>query len=135
MSADDLIAHARDARAQGRFESALADYQAAADIARAQGELPELAHRVRHVGDLALELGQTGLAARAIEEAIALYQQVPNADPLDLANCTRAEALLRQAEGRPSESRQAWQRAHALYAQAGVTAGVAECAEHLAGHA
>jgi hypothetical protein len=52
---------------------------------------------------------------------------------LDVANCKRAEALLREAQGREGDARHLWREAGELYRQAGADAGAAECAEHLAG--
>ena len=52
--------------------------------------------------------------------------------PLDLANALRPIALLRERQGDATSAKSLWSEAHALYSAAGVEAGVAEAARHLA---
>ena len=127
-----LASRAKAERDAGRTKSAIVLYLEAAEVARREGDILSLAHRLRHVGDIHLDAGRLDLAAPCYDEALALYRSRDDAKPLDLANLLRPLALLSEAKKEPEAARLYWAEARALYETAGVAAGVAECSRHLA---
>jgi tetratricopeptide (TPR) repeat protein len=91
-----------------------------------------LAHAVRHVADILREQGQPAKAAPFYEEALEIYRNHEEAGPLDLANAIRGYALLKADLGDPDEATFLWHEAMALYAEAGMQAGVTECQSQIA---
>lgn len=126
------LAQAREHRQQGRRAEALLAYERAAEMARSAGDVQGLAHALRHVSDLARELGRLPEALAAGEEAVRLLKSVDGGRRLDVANALRVTALALDALERTDDARSCWQDARARYAQAGVEAGVAECDARLA---
>jgi tetratricopeptide (TPR) repeat protein len=129
----DIAARAKAERGAGRTAAALKRYREAAEIARREGDLLALAHRLRHIGDIHQDEGRTELAAPFYAEALILYRSAPDVPPLDLANLLRPLAMLKETIGEPEAAARAWAEAGALYAEAGVDAGVAECARRVKG--
>jgi tetratricopeptide (TPR) repeat protein len=127
-----LAMRAKAERDAGRSEAAIALYGEAAETARRDGDVLALAHRLRHIGDIHLEAGRIAEAGLCYDEALALYRSRADAKPLDLANALRPMGLLSEARKEPDAARRHWTEARALYAKAGVAAGVAECDRHLA---
>jgi hypothetical protein len=89
----------------------------------------ELAHCLRHIGDLAATAGDREAARDALERAEQLYRATIH-DPIGLANTVRLRALL-------EDDRERWRDARTLYvlaAAAGwdLAAALAECDRHLA---
>lgn len=127
-----LVLQAQPERQAGRYARAIALYGEAAEIARREGDILTLAHRLRHIGDIHMEDGQTDLAAPFYDEALALYRSRDDRRTLDLANTLRPLALLKEAQGEHEAARPFWAEARDLYEQAGVEAGVKECTRRLA---
>ena len=117
----------------GRVDAALACYEEAVAVARGAGHRLPLAHAVRHLGDLHRKAGRLAAAETCYAEALALYGAQDEPPALDYANALRPMAILKEDLGRVDEARTLWRRAQELYGSAGIEAGVAECAEHLAG--
>ena len=126
----DLIREAYARRRAGDAEGALALYRSAERVL--DGDEKGRAHCLRHVGDLALELGRRDEARDALQQAESLYRG-PVADTLSLANTVRLLALLALLESDSSR----WREARALYARAAtetkldLTAAFAECDRRL----
>jgi tetratricopeptide (TPR) repeat protein len=118
-----LVERARADRAAGRLKQAARLYEQAAQ----SGDPTARAHRLRHAGEIRLELGDIAHAAALLETALDAYRTVQGVPSLDLANALRPLALLREAQGRRSEAREAWGEAGDLYGAAGVGDGVREC--------
>lgn len=116
----------------GRRDAALREYEAAVAVLRTLDEPLALAHAIRHAGDILSEMGRVEAATECYEEALATYRSRPDAPALDLANALRGFALVSEAV-QPHRAAASWHEARALYAEAGVPAGVAECDAHLAG--
>jgi len=118
----DTVEQARAARAAGRLAEAAALYEEAAR----SGEPRARAHRLRHAGEIWLELARLDRAEAALDTALAGYRNLAAAPALELANALRPLALLREAQGRKKEARDAWAEAGRLYAEAGVEIGARE---------
>lgn len=110
--------------ARGRYEKKVAR-------ARASGDARALAHALRHLVEIHTGAGRHELADAFISEALELYRPMRDLPPLELANTLRPLALLREAQGRLDEARDAWEQARVLYEATGIEAGVAECDAHL----
>jgi tetratricopeptide (TPR) repeat protein len=111
---------------------ALQHYEEAAAIYRAEGDALKLAHTVRHLGDIHGEDGRAGLAERCYREALEIYRTHNQTPPLDLANCIRGFAILKDDAGEAAQARLLWEEAGELYAAASVNAAVAECRRRVA---
>jgi tetratricopeptide (TPR) repeat protein len=125
--ARELIQRAYALRRKGERTSSLKTYREACN---AFGEDDEgRAHCLRHVGDLARELGYRDEARAALQEAEALYRGPVN-DPLALANTVRLLALL-------DDDTTLWTEARSLYQHAALKTGMdlepalRECDGHL----
>ncbi|MGH9144639.1 MAG: tetratricopeptide repeat protein [Vicinamibacterales bacterium] len=116
----------------GRLDAALPVCEDAVTISRAGHNPLLLAHAVRHLGDLHREAGRLGDADRCYSEALALYRGSAVPDALDLANALRPAALLKEILGDRPLARQLFAEARDRYREAGIEAGVQECARHLA---
>jgi len=125
-SFQSLLALARDAHRTGDASAALDLYHRAA---AASSDPADLAHCLRHVGDLARQAGDREAAREALDRAEYLYRETVS-DPLSLANTMRLRALLDGSTGR-------WREARQLY-EAAATDGcdladaLDECDRHLA---
>jgi hypothetical protein len=91
-----------------------------------------LAHTVRHVGDIHQDAGHAELAEPCYVEALAIYRNHEQTDPLDLANAIRPLAVLRDDAGELQEAKRLWAEVRDLYAAANVMEGVAESLRRLA---
>ena len=116
----------------GNATATLKHYGAAVELRRRQDAPLQLAHTVRHVGDIYHGLKQPDKALLSYEEALAIYRGHEETPPLDLANAIRGYALLKADLGDPEEATFLWHEAMALYAEAGVQAGVAESQSQIA---
>lgn len=117
----------------GRHEAALACFEDAVAVARKSAEPLRLAHAVRHLGDVHRQAGRFPQAQACYDESLSLYGEAePGAATLDHANALRPMAILKKELGQVEEARVLWGRARELYRAAGIEAGVAECADHLA---
>lgn len=126
-----LKALAHVERDLGRDEEGRALYEEAEALDRGRQDVLSLAHTVRHLGDVHRDAGRTRDAERCYLEALSLYEASLDAPVLDVANALRPLAILRESQDRIEESRELWARARALYAEAGIDAGVRECDAHL----
>jgi tetratricopeptide (TPR) repeat protein len=94
-------------------------------LRNADARIP-LARALRHAAEIRSDLGEYGVAATQIEEAIRLYRAFETPEPLHLANALRVSALNDERQAKAS-----WTEARALYDAADVHAGVAEAEQHL----
>ncbi len=126
-----LLAEARALRTAGQADAAAAVYRDAAARARTEDAPLELAHALRHLSDLAREAGREDEALATGREALALYRAQAAPQPLDLANALRVTALALDLNDLHDAAVSLWREARGLYAGLGISAGVAECEQHL----
>ena len=119
------------ARREGRLADAARDYAEAVELCRTSSDPLLLAHTVRHLGDVEMEMVQLDRARPHLEEAVSIYRSVAS-EPLAFANALRSLALLNERSGGLIEAKTLWQEAHELYVRANVPPGIAESAEHVA---
>ncbi len=131
----DLI---RALRGEGQIErdlgchtAALPLYEEALALCRQEGDPASIANAVRHLGDVHQDLGSLDSAELCFEEALVLYRGQEGTPPLLLANAIRPTAILKGTQGKTEEAIRLWKQAKALYEEAGIAEGVAECADAL----
>lgn len=112
--------------------SARKHYDEAVAICRELGDPLELAHAVRHLGDIHHDARRPELAEACYNEALALYRQYGHAQPLNFANAVRRVAALKEEAGDHVQAAHYWLEAYDLYVTAGEPMGVAESAAWLA---
>ena len=113
--AQRLIAVARAERGAGRFVAALDAQRAAARLLGSTSRNAAYAHALRHVVDILVEAGRPHEATALCTEAIALYRDLPDADPLDVANAVRSAAVHALATGDRQAARLLWMEARERY--------------------
>jgi tetratricopeptide (TPR) repeat protein len=119
------------ARDQRDTEVAKRCYAEATERYRAIGDGDRAAHALRHLADVFAGAGSFSEAEPLYREVLSLYDTLPKAAPLDVANALRSSAICYERTSRTSSARSAWLRARALYEVAGIAAGVEESARRL----
>lgn len=107
-------------------EAKLACYVEAVTAARECGDAMQLAHAVRHLGDVHRNAGRRSDAKGCYDEALDLYRGEPSAPTLDVANAVRPMAILKADLGESEEALALWQEVRELYATVGIEEGVEE---------
>ena len=107
-------------------ETKLACYMEAVAVARECGDAMQLAHAVRHLGDVHRNAGRRAHAKDCYDEALDLYRSEPSAPTLDTANAVRPMAILKADLGEREEALALWREARELYATADIAEGVEE---------
>lgn len=113
-------------------EEARLHYEESVALLRDLGQPLELAHTIRHLGDVHREAGHAERARACYDEALVLYAHHGQQAPLDMANAIRSAAILAADRGDIAGAQLLWRRAHDLYLETGVDAGIAEAAGSLA---
>ncbi|MEM7416661.1 MAG: tetratricopeptide repeat protein [Gemmatimonadota bacterium] len=143
-SASDLLegeprrfAHALHLRAHvladlERHDEAKRMWGESVDILRHAGDPLGLAHKVRHLGDATLRLGERDEARAHFAEALELHRTHGDARSLDLANLLRRMALLEEGAGAHDVAIARWEEARSLYASFDLLEGVDEADAHIA---
>ena len=107
-------------------ETKLACYMEAVAVARECGDAMQLAHSVRHLGDVHRNAGRRADAKDCYDEALGLYRSEPSSPTLDVANAVRPMAILKADLGERVEALALWREARKLYATADIAEGVEE---------
>ena len=107
-------------------ETKLACYTEAVAAARECGDAMQLAHAVRHLGDVHRNAGCRAQAKGCYDEALGLYRSEASAPTLDVANAVRPMAILKADLGERVEALALWREARDLYATADIAEGVEE---------
>ncbi len=107
-------------------QAKLACYVEAVAAARESGDAMQLAHAVRHLGDVHRNAGRKVDAKRCYDEALALYRREDSPPTLDLGNAVRPMAILQADLGHRVEALALWKEARELYAKVGIAEGVEE---------
>ena len=134
LCGDGLCKQAQIKRDRGDLAGAIDLYEEAITVYKNDGEPRSLADCLRHLGDIQRETGDFIEAETHLLSALAAYKRFAECLPLTFANTYRPLALLNEAMGRPEKARDYWLDALALYRQADIAAGVAECQAHLDGY-
>ena len=129
-----LMAKGQCYRDEGRYEDAERLYVEATNLCRRE-EVPQLvsAHVIRHLGDVAAELGRFGMAKTHYREALDIYRSIDDLPPGTLANGIRPLARLHDVLDEHAEAVDFWREARDLYEEAHVRSGIEECTRRLNG--
>lgn len=107
-------------------EAKLACYVEAVAAARECDAPLQLAHAVRHLGDVHRHAGRRTDAKSCYDEALTLYRNADAPPTLDVANAVRPMAILQADLGNPEEALALWRKARDLYATVDIAEGVEE---------
>jgi len=113
-------------RRLGNLAAALETYEEAVALCRLEGETRQLAHWIRHLGDVHLEAGWNEDGLRCCREALAIYRDLADAPPGDVANAVRSAALAHAECGLDQEALELFQEASRAYGLLGIEAGESE---------
>ncbi|GLC25787.1 tetratricopeptide repeat protein [Roseisolibacter agri] len=127
-AAPELKEAAEQARRAGNLPEARRLYEEAVALQRAGDDPLQLAHTVRHLGDVLREARLPHLAEPHYAEALAIYRAHAGEQPLNQANALRSHAILKHEMGDDVASRRSWEAAARLYQQLDQREGVAESA-------
>ncbi|CAM2070395.1 Tetratricopeptide repeat protein [Sulfidibacter corallicola] len=119
------------ARDCGDAPEAISWYTAAAEGCRQRNATRSLAHALRHIGDIHLDLQQLEKAEPLYEEALQIYRTQDDLSPLELANAIRSVALLKSQQNERASAIDLWREARSLYEATGIQPGVEECSDWL----
>ena len=103
----------------------------AVSICRGVGDNMQLAHKVRHLGDLHRHQGRLDDAKDCYDEALALYRNHEDPPDLDFANAVSRMAALKEDTQSTQEAIRLWHEAHDLFKAANVPSGVTMCSKHI----
>ncbi len=115
----------------GRECEALLLWKEAVSVLRRSDDVLQLAHKVRHLGDLHRQCGRLDEAESCYSEVLALYREHDSPGSLDFANAVRRMADLKERGGDSSEALALWRETRELYAAVGVVPGVEEAERHI----
>lgn len=116
----------------GHEDRARALWEEAIGILRETEDVLQLAHKVRHLGDLHRHCGRLEDAESCYTEALALYRAHDAPGSLDFANAASRMADLKERQGDRQEAIALWRETRDLYAAVDLAAGVTEAEEHIA---
>ena len=120
------IALGKFGHVQDDDEAKLACYVEAVAAARECDDPLQLAHAVRHLGDVHRHAGSREAAHACYDEALTLYRNADAPPTLDVANAVRPMAILQADLGNTGEALTLWQEARDLYATVDIAEGVEE---------
>lgn len=111
----------------GNLTAAASLWNEAVSILRTLDNPVQLAHKVRHLGSVLVQLGRHADGLDHFAEAIRLYRSSDEADALDHANAANAYAYACKQAGDFDRAHELWLEARNLYDEAGIKEGVDEC--------
>lgn len=120
------IALGKFGHVQDDDEAKLACYVEAVAVARECDDPLQLAHAVRHLGDVHRHAGSPEAAHACYDEALTLYRNADAPPTLDVANAVRPMAILQADLGNTGEALALWRKARDLYATVDIAEGVEE---------
>lgn len=112
-------------------DRALSLWTKAVNILRETDDYLQLAHKVRHLGDLHNKCGRVQEAESCYAEAIELYRQHASPGSLDFANAMNRMADLKERLGETTISLELWRETRNLFAAVDLAEGVIEAQQHI----
>ena len=124
-------AHALHLRAHvemdlGQTLQAQALWEEAVGVLRQSDDALQLAHKVRHLGDLHGHVGRLEEAESHYSEAVALYRQHDVPPSLDFANAVSRMADVKERLGQRDQALTLWRETRERYSALGLSPGVEE---------
>jgi tetratricopeptide (TPR) repeat protein len=114
--ASTMTRQAQTARDLGRPAEARALQAEALNLTRGLDDPAQLLRVLRHLADILHEQGAMEAASAAYAEVAQLYDQTPDAPPLEVANAVRSLAVHAEALGDRAKAAARWQEARDRYA-------------------
>ncbi len=111
-------------RARRLWEEAIA-------ILRTTDDVLELAHKLRHLGDLHHRAERLAAAAACYDESLLIYREHTGPGSLDFANAVSRAAELQERLGERAEAARLWRETRDLYASVNLPAGVEQAERRL----
>ena len=90
-----------------------------------------IAHALRHVADLQVQLGQLDIAKSNYEMAIKQYRNLQTVSDIDLSNALRGYALLLEILDQPQAALSEWKEILVLYRRHSFEEGIAEASDKI----
>ena len=115
----------------GHKDEAKSLWEEAIEILRRVDNPLQLAHKVRHLGDLHRHCGRLALAESCYAEALALYREHDAPGSLDFANAVSRMADLKERQGRRKEALHLWRETRELYDAVDLAPGVKMAERHI----
>jgi len=110
----------------GHQERALSLWEEAVELLRATDDFLQLAHKVRHLGDLHRHCDRLSDADVCYSEALTIYRAHDGEGSLDFANAIRRMAKLKELQGDRTQALALWRETRESYAAIEMTPGVEE---------
>ena len=115
----------------GQEDRARSLWEEAITILRDTDDVLQLAHKVRHLGDLHRHCDRLDDAEACYSEALALYREHDSPGSLDFANALRRMAILKERQGDSPRALALWRETRDLYAAVPMAPGVEEAESHI----
>lgn len=120
-------------RDQGNTQEALGSYQKALVLQeKAESDL-RVAHVLRHLAEMEMELGRKTEAGDYFKRSHAIYESSSKGSEMDMANFYRAYALFHEEMNEDQkQAHELWSQARGIYEKYGIEEGIKEADSHLA---
>lgn len=115
----------------GHVDRARSLWEEAVGILRGADDVLQLAHKVRHLGDLHRHCGRLGEAETCYSEALTLYRRHDRPGSLDFANAVSRMADLRERAGESGQALALWRETRDLYTAVDLAPGIEEAESHI----
>ncbi len=115
----------------GDEDRALTLWKEAVSVLRGTDEFLQLAHKVRHLGDLHRHCRRLEDAESCYAEALAIYREHDAPGSLDFANAASRMADLKEQRGERIEALDLWRETRDLYSAVELSQGVEEADRHI----
>ena len=115
----------------GRYDVSLKLWEEAVSTCRDVGDTFQLAHKVRHLGDLHFHQRRLDEAETCYLEVLQLYRDHDDPPKLDFANALTRYAKFKEIRQLPQQALQLWSDAREIFDAIDLAAGVEECSRHI----
>jgi len=115
----------------GHEDRALSLWEESVEVLRTTDDVLQLAHKVRHLGDLHRHCGRLEQAESCYAEAVAIYREHDGPGSLDFANAVSRMADFKEQQGEDVEALGLWRETRDLYAAVDLPQGVEEAERHI----
>ena len=115
----------------GHEDRAMSLWKESIDVLRGTDDVLQLAHKIRHLGDLHFRNGRLDEAEAQYDEALAIYREHDVPGSLDFANAVARVAALQEDRGDKRRALSLWTETRDLYAAVDLAAGVEVAEGHV----
>lgn len=115
----------------GNVDRAWSLWDEAVAVLRGTDDALQLAHKVRHLGDLHRHCGRLDDAESCYAEALSLHREHDSPGSLDFANASSRMADLKEHRGERTEALGLWRETRDLYDAVGLARGVEDAEQRI----